>query len=475
MHRLTSDVKTRRGFLRSVAVPAVWSSSLAAHRRPNVLLITADDLNYDSVGCYGCSIPNITPSIDRLAKSGLLFRHAHVTAAVCQPSRSVLMTGRYPHRNGAEGFGPIRRDVPTLQEQLSAAGYLNGILGKETHLAPREKFCWDTYVSMEELGQGRDPVLYYRYTKDFLRKAKSSRKPFFLMANSHDPHRPFAGSEQEAKRWGRHLPFKRQVKPDEVPCPAFLPELPDVVREVAQYFTSVHRCDEIVGSVLRALAEEDLDGNTLVMFLSDNGMAFPFSKTNCYLNSTRTPWIVRWPGRVSPGREDRQHMISGIDYLPTVLEAVGLEQVKGVDGRSFLPLCTGSEQAGRNFVVTVFHETSAKRRYEMRCIQTRQAGYIFNAWADGKTVFRNEAQSGLTFRAMEEAARGDAGIAARVKHMLYREPEEFYDFEQDPHALHNRIADRSRRAEIVSLKKRLAYWMEEKQDPLRNIFQRYVI
>ena len=97
--------------------------------RPNLLLITADDLNYDSVAAYGCAVPGVTPNIDRLAREGLRFTRGHVTIAVCQPSRSVMMTGRYPHHNGARGFEPIRDDVPTLPDELRKAGYLNGILG----------------------------------------------------------------------------------------------------------------------------------------------------------------------------------------------------------------------------------------------------------------------------------------------------------------------------------------------------------
>ena len=86
-----------------------------APQRLNVLLITADDMNYDTPGVAGCRTPGITPNIDRLAGEGVRFRQAHVTVAVCQPSRECLMTGRYPHRNGATGFYPVRADVPTLQ------------------------------------------------------------------------------------------------------------------------------------------------------------------------------------------------------------------------------------------------------------------------------------------------------------------------------------------------------------------------
>ena len=83
--------------------------------RVNVLFITADDMNYDSPGVCGCAVENITPNIDRLAAEGIRFENAHVTIAVCQPSRSCLMTGRYPHRNGSEGFEPIDLDIIPIE------------------------------------------------------------------------------------------------------------------------------------------------------------------------------------------------------------------------------------------------------------------------------------------------------------------------------------------------------------------------
>ena len=80
---------------------------------PNILLITADDMNWDAVGAYGCPVAETTPNLDRLAFEGVRFDHAHVTIAVCQPSRSAMMTGRYPHRSGGEGFFRLRfPDVP---------------------------------------------------------------------------------------------------------------------------------------------------------------------------------------------------------------------------------------------------------------------------------------------------------------------------------------------------------------------------
>jgi len=462
------------------------ADAAAPQSRLNVLMITLDDMNWDSVGCTGSKVPEISPNIDRLANEGMRFLHAHVTIAVCQPTRGVWMTGRYPHHNGALGFQAINTSVPTLGESLRKAGYFNGIMAKVGHLAPQRKFCWDVVVQPNQLTTGREPQLYYKHAKAFFEKAKAEEKPFFLMANSQDPHRPFAGSLQEqqrkkpkkkSKKKRRNETFpgvSRTYKPEEVTVPAFLPDIPPVRTEMAEYFTSVHRADEIVGAVLRALDETGHRDNTLVMFMSDHGMPLPYAKTNCYLNSTRTPWIVRWPGKVKAGVVDSEHMISGIDFMPTILDALGLEQVEGTDGRSFLPVMLGKKQDHRDELYTVFHRTAGKRDYEMRSVLTRKFGYIYNGWSDGKTVFKNESQNGRTFRAMQAAGKTDPKIAARVKLFQYRVKEEFFDYEDDPAALHNLIDDPKYQNVINEFRSRMHKRMQKLEDPLQEQFEKDV-
>ncbi len=469
----------------------------AAAPRLNVLFITADDMNYNTPGFTGCLTPGITPNLDRLASQGMRFVNAHVTVAVCQPSRECLMTGRYPHRNGATGFYPVRPEVPTLMESLKAAGYQLGIMAKISHLAPETKFPWDYKYDARELGQGRDPALYYRSAKEFFAQARKSGKPFFLMANSQDPHRPWAGSEGETSRGvgkkgkqkrakkaaaaaseedsvpgeAKYPPPARIYKPEEVAVPRFLPDLPNVRKEMAQYYSSAHRCDEAVGEVLRALKESGFEDSTLVMFLSDNGISMPFGKSNCYLTSTRTPWLARWPGKVKPGAVDTEHLISGIDFMPTILDAAGLPAPAGMDGRSFLPVLFGKEQAGRERVFTCYNDTSGRRSYPMRCVQTKQFGYIYNAWSDATTRYQAEPMGGLTFKAMQQAAPQQKAVAERVELLLHRVPEEYYDFLTDPNALNNLIGDPKFEDQIAQARGDLLRWMERTQDPLLPTFR----
>ncbi|MYC70435.1 MAG: sulfatase [Gemmatimonadetes bacterium] len=443
--------------------------------RPNFVLITADDMNWDAVGAFGCQTAGTTPNIDRLAAEGLRFRYGHVTIAVCQPSRSALMTGRYPHLSGGEGFYRLRYEgVPILPTILRDVGYDVGILGKVPHSTPYQAFQWDMGRDQSRLGQGRNPEVYYQYAKNFVQDAVDGGRPFFLMANSHDPHRPFYGNDKP--EWYGELdppavPPSRTFEPEEVIVPGFLPDIPDVRLEIAEYYNSVRRCDDTVGRLLDALDEVGVAENTLVMFLSDNGMAFPFAKTNCYLNSTRTPWVVRWPAVIQAGHVDAKHFISGIDYLPTVLDAIGVDIPNGVNGQSLLPVLRGTEQAGCEQVFTQFHQTSARRNYPMRCVQNARFGYIFNPWSDGVRAFRNESQNSRSWQAMEEAAASDSELAARNHLFTYRVLEEFYDFANDPNALNNLIDDPNYAGEIQDLRNALEEWMVETDDPALEAFR----
>ena len=473
-------------FLFAVVLLLATSHAFATDR-PNVLLITVDDMNWDSVGVYGCPIEGITPNIDRLASEGMRFEHSHVTIAICQPTRAVWMTGRYPHNSGALGFNPIRRGVPTLVEKLRDEGYHTGLMAKHGHVVPTRSAAWHEIVPAKELKNGRSPEHYYKRAKMFLDGAQEAKRPFFLMANAQDPHRPFYGSAQEeaskkndrknkADQYGGGFPdATRIVQPKEADIPGFLPDIPDVRTELSQYFTSVHRADQVAGAVLKALDESGQRDNTLVLFLSDHGMPLPFAKTNVWRNSTRTPWIIRWPGVIKPGTHDRAHLVSGIDLCPTVLDALGLKPLDGTDGKSFLGVLKGEADSSRTDVFTHINTIASKRDYSMRSVQNARYGYIYNAWADGETSFRNESQAGLTFKAMVEAAKTDKAIAARVKHFVFRAKEEFYDYEKDADALQNLIDDPGQAERIREFRQLMQKRMTESRDPKLEQFQKEIL
>ena len=211
------------------------------------------------------------------------------------------------------------------------------------------------------------------------------------------------------------------------------------------------------------------------MFLSDHGIAVPFAKTNVWLHSTRTPWIVRWPGVVHVGAVDDRHVVSGIDLAPTILDAVGASNLPGADGRSFAGALRGEEQDGFDFAFTHMNVTIAPEWYPMRSIVDRRFGYIYNAWADGEKKFFNNSMRGLTFPAMKEAARRhDEEIAARVEHLIYRTKEELYDYEQDPDALANLMDEPSHRPKVERYRTLMLEQMRATEDPELEGYEKFL-
>ena len=447
--------------------------------KPNFLLITVDDMNYNSheflkkPSDKECLMPNIC----KLAKEGMTFSESHVSIGLCQPSRSVLMTGKYPHCNGARGFEDISPDVKTLTQILKEAGYQNGIIGKENHISPRSQFCWDMYeTTYHDKGDfGRSPEYYYEKTKLFFKRVRNKTEPFFLMVNSHDPHRPFAGSEDELAVFGRHVFYEECFSQEDVKVPGFLPDLPEIRTEFAQYLNSVHRADATVGMVLRALEEEGYKENTMIMFLSDNGMSMPFAKANVYLNSTKSPFIICWKDHILPGTVS-DSLVASIDYMPTVLEIAELPCPEDVNGKSFLPLLMNPEKEQYEDIYTTFYKTAKNEvtkkelLFPMRCVQNKQYAYIYNAWSGGKEEYRTETMAGLTFKAMKSAAVQDVTIKERVDFYLYRVKEELYDYVKDPNALDNLIKKAEYQEMLGHFREKLQHYMEESKDELLEKF-----
>ncbi|MFV1996133.1 MAG: sulfatase-like hydrolase/transferase, partial [Verrucomicrobiales bacterium] len=286
--------------------------------------------------------------------------------------------------------------------------------------------------------------------------------------NSHDPHRPYCNPENLTK--GAAMPSKI-YDPAEVEVPGFLPDLPGVRAELATYLNSTRRLDDTFGRVMDALEQSGFAGNTLVIFITDNGIAVPFAKCNTWFHSTHSPLLARWPGVIEAGSRDREHFVSVIDFFPTFLEVTGVEGPGGLDGRSLLALLEGGTQKNRDYVFTQIDSKAGNDGVPMRAVQNAKFGYIYNPFSDGVHWYRNN-NEGKTMAAMQEAADGgNAEIAARIELFRYRVPEEFYDLAKDPDCLVNLIGNPEYSEPIASLRGKLAAQMAKTEDPMLAAFE----
>ncbi len=435
--------------------------------RLNFLIITADDMNWDSVGCYGCPLKGTTPSIDKLASQGIRFEHAHVASTACYPSRSAISTGRRGHRSGGEGFFYLRfPNVPTVQQLLHDNGYRVGIFGKVTHSTPYKDTPWDLAKEI-----GRDTDEFEKESAAFIDASLAAKRPFYLIVNSHDPHRPYYNIDKGGKTNGEEP--SRVYRPNEVPLHTTLPDHPDVRHELAEYFSSVRRCDDVVSRLIQILEDRKLTRNTMVVFLSDHGMAMPSAKSNCYVQSTRTPFIIRWDGRVKPKQVDADHMISSMDILPTILEAAGIANPGDMDGRSLMPLLQGEKQDGRDRIFTQYYMKIGQTNYQMRAVQNKDFMYLFNPWYNGKPVYSTSSMGGAGFKTILKVGKTDPVWAARADYLLTRVPEEFFDLRTDPHCLKNLIDQAEQQGRIKQFKVMLAGHLKDSEDPMAEVFDVY--
>jgi N-sulfoglucosamine sulfohydrolase len=190
----------------------------------------------------------------------------------------------------------------------------------------------------------------------------------------------------------------------------------------------------------------------------------------------RSPWVIRWPGKVEAGSLDKTHMVSTVDLQPTILEALGLPPSK-CDGRSFLPLLRGEKQDGRDAVFAQFHHIHGGDALPMRSVITRESAYVFNPWSNGKRRFGR--LGGGAYQAMKKGSREDPALAAWIKHLELRTVEEFYDLRKDPNCLVNLFTaapDNKRLTEedkklLKMLQSKLREWMVRYSDPALESFE----
>ena len=409
----------------------------AEQRRVNILLVTVDDMNWNSVGAFGNPIVDITPNIDRLAAEGRRFERAYVAASNCSPSRVALQTGLYPQQSGARGFYYVDdRSAPTIAGELRRNGFLTGVINKtaDTNLSPGNAGNWDYQPALGGI-EKYSASAFGESTAAFFERAGKAEKPFYLVVNIADPHKPnFNDPQATAAGADRHAP-SRIIGPSEVSVPGFLPDLPGIRRDVRNYMNSVKRADDIVGAIMASLRESGLEEDTLVIFLSDHGMPFPFAKSSVYDNGLRTPMVMKWPSAIQPDSIE-QNIVSAVDIMPTILAAAGLQMP---DGRTYFgkSLLAADNLHDQKYAFGSFDENARGYPVPMRGVISREWGYAFNAWADGEHAIRVDDMNHASFKQMERAAPKNPEAKARLDAFTARPVEELCHLAVDPDCLVN--------------------------------------
>jgi arylsulfatase A-like enzyme len=401
---------TRRSFLQTagaVGSGLAGSSPLAAQtKKPNIVLILADDMGYGIPGCYGQK-EIATPHLDQLAAGGMRFTQAYSGATVCAPSRCVLMSGKHTGHanvrgNGSPEHGPLPTE-PTMAEVLKGAGYRTGLFGKwglgssAVKSSPNER-GFDQFLGYltqghahnhytEVLFRNRDEFLVKdnwfdqrkKYVPDLLADeatkwlSTNRQDPFFLYFPSIIPH----ANNERGTLTGNGMDVPHDVPYSEKPWPQ--PE--------RNFAASVTRLDRDIGRLVQTLKDNGQYENTLILFTSDNGphkegghnpKFFQDSgplrgiKRDLYEGGIRVPFIAHWAGKIKPGQVSDQQAAFW-DLLPTLADAAGARRPADLDGISLLPAMTGTgKMENRGVLYWEFHEKGyyrAVRRGDWKAVK----------------------------------------------------------------------------------------------------------
>ena len=379
----------RRQFLAALGGGALTATGAQAPKKPNIVLILADDLGYGDLGCYGQKEIQ-TPNLDRLASEGVRFTQAYAGSTVCAPSRCALETGYHTGHARTRGNKypdlPLRPQDLTVGEALQKAGYRTGLFGKWSlgglgttgyplckgydeffgffsqthahnyypeHLLDNEH----AYLLRGNFGAKKTEYAHDLFSERALRFLdKRDGRPFFLYAAYTIPH---ANNEM-----GRDTGDGMEV-PDYGPYAGR-----DWPNPEKGFAAMISRMDADVGRIVQKLAEIGAAENTLILFSSDNGphqegghkADFFHSrgplrgiKRDLYEGGIRVPTIARWPGAIRPGQVT-DHVWAFWDFLPTCAELASVRAPKGIDGISIAPALTGGRQTRHEYLYWEFHE-----------------------------------------------------------------------------------------------------------------------
>ena len=464
---------------------AILSHSCADKQdRPNVILIVSDDHGTDALGCYGNSVIK-TPRLDALASQGTRFVNAFCTSASSSPSRSVILTGLHNHLNGMFGlehsyhhFSSFN-NIESLPVILSRNNYRTARIGK-FHLAPENVYKFNRIFSPgaanDPASLGRSPVEMSELCRSFIKEKSNS--PFFLYYATDDPHRsnvylpdgkisfetfpdpnPF-GNRKESYPGIAEVSYTRE----EVIVPPYLPDTEECRDELAQYYQSVSRLDQGIGRLIEILKEAGKYENTLIIYISDNGPAFPAAKTTLYEPGIRLPCIVKAPGQTEGSIQDG--LVSWTDITPTILDFALIDIEKELfHGRSFRKLVESEKGEGWNEVFASHSLHEITMYYPMRMVRGEKYKLIYNIAYQLPFPFALDLQQSPTWISTDN----NLYFGKRNKEQFINRPEfELYDLENDPGEIKNLAYDQQYKPILEQMIQKIKDYQKSTGDPWIN-------
>lgn len=439
--------------------------------RRSVLFLIADDWSRIA-GCYGSDVIR-TPNIDSLADEGVVFEYAFCVSPSCAVSRACILTGlhshthgQYGHCHGIHGFR-THEHVKSVPGILREAGFATACIGKK-HVAPDSVYPFEHEPRVD----ARSPADMADRVTEFL--SSTGDNPFYLHVGSAHPHRAGRGFGND--RVPRGI-TPGSYDPADVVVPGFLPDLPEVRGDLADYYESVSRWDQVVGAVVGALRDSGRADDTLIVITTDHAMPFPGAKASSFDSGHHCPLIVVDPSQTARGIRS-QALMNWVDFCPTFLDWCGVDHPDGagaLPGRSFLPiLADESEHPGdgaweETFTSHCFHEVT--NYYPYRALRGRRYKYVRNLAHQLPTplpsdLFRSPSWTAVRDRNVDQL--GDRPRDAFVQ----QDAEALFDMQADPDEGRNLIADPAHAEIAAEMRRKVMDFRIRTADPwLEQSFQ----
>lgn len=437
-----------------VIIFIVVSPVNAQKAKPNIMVIMADDLTYHDLEIYGGQVK--TPNLKKLVSEGIKFNRCFQSTAMCSPTRSSLLTGIYPVRNGAyANHSKTYEHIKSIVHQLEPAGYEVALTGKR-HIAPETVF---PFVYSEN-----STDIDLNFINKFIKESKNNNKPFCLFAMASSPHVP----------WTYGNPSQYPVKT--IDLPPYLIDTKETREAYAKYFGEISYFDQQVGEIMKLMDNLEIRENTVVIVLSEHGSLFPFEKWTCYDAGLRSAMIIRYPGMVKEGTET-DAMVEYVDIVPTILDLVNATPVSRFDGKSFINVLNGKTHEHKEYVFgvqTTRGVNNATQAYGIRSVRNDSLKYIVNLFPENS--FENAllmnpdkwSPKRVSYLWWMNSWREAAAKNRRAKMTLDRYQKrpaiELYNIKNDPYELTNLASDPIYTNEMSILSTQLKSWMLSQGD-----------
>lgn len=453
-------------------------------KRPNILFCITDDQSWVHTSFAGEKAV-MTPAFDRVASEGIYFRNAFCAAPSCSPSRGAIITGQEIWRLGeaAQLFSAVPKELEKVSFPLllNKSGYFIGYTRKGWAPNDFKVHGWEQYplgkgYNCKKLQPPTNGIVTNNYAADFADFLNEcpENKPFFFWFGSSEPHRAF-----EAKSGAKH-----GVDPDKIEVPGFLPDVPEVRNDIADYLYEIKWIDQHLEKMIEILEERNLLDNTIIIVTSDNGMAFPGAKNNLYEYGIHMPLAIRWTEGIKTGGRIIDDLVSLTDIAPTLLNCAGIQELDEMTGKSLLKIFNSSSSGiidkSRKYVFagkerhTVCRENDLA--YPQRSVRDYRFLYIRNLepgrWPAGSPdiisahgwVYGDiDLSPSLTYLLDHHDEQGVKELFELA--MAKRPYEELYDIINDPFCLRNLITNKDYAKDKKRLAKALDKYLIKTADP----------